>query len=79
MAPVRLVVVMAFDRNDNGELIEAFDPMAFETEGRAIRAAQALDGKHVGVVAWSREAQPDIGEYGEPVIIFQSGEIPDME
>lgn len=41
--------------------------------------AQALDGKHAGVVAWSREAQPDIGEYGEPTLIFQSGEIPNME
>lgn len=31
------------------------------------------------VVAWSREADPAIGEYGPPVIIFQSGEGPELE
>ncbi|MGC0054502.1 hypothetical protein ACNSPG_15815 [Brucella pituitosa] len=79
MAAARLIVVAAFDKNDDGELIPAFDPMAFETEGRAMKSALALEGKHAGVVAWSREADPDIGEYGPPAIIFQYGEIPDME
>ncbi|TCQ82625.1 hypothetical protein EDF68_1011017 [Ochrobactrum sp. BH3] len=79
MTAARLIVVAAFDRNDDGELVPAFDPMAFETEGRALRTAQALEGKHTGIVAWSREAHPDIGEYGPPAIIFQYGDIPDME
>lgn len=79
MTAARLIVVAAFDKNGDGELIPAFDPVAFETEGRARRAAQALEGKHVGVVAWSREADPDIGEYGPPAVLFQCGEIPDME
>lgn len=79
MTAARLIVVAAFDRNSDGELVSAFDPAAFETEGRAIRAAEALHGKHVGVVAWSREADPDIGEYGPPFILYQHGDIPDME
>lgn len=79
MSAARLIVVAAFDRNNDGELIAAFDPVAFDTEGRALRTAQALEGKHVGVVAWSREADPDIGEYGPPAIIYQFGDIPDME
>ncbi|MCV9910150.1 hypothetical protein OIV19_21380 [Brucella sp. HL-2] len=79
MTAARLIVVAAFDRNDDGELVPAFDPIALETEGRALRTAQALEGKHIGIVAWSREADPDIGEYGPPAIIFQYGDIPDME
>lgn len=79
MTKARLIVVAAFDRNDAGELVAAFDPMAFETEGRALRAAAELQGKHIGVVAWSREADPDIGEYGPPAIFFQYGDIPDMD
>ncbi len=79
MANARLIVVAAFDKNDDGELFPAFDPMSFETEGRAMKAATSLEGKHSGIVAWSREADPDIGEYGPPAIIFQFGEIPDME
>ncbi|MBA8840919.1 hypothetical protein [Ochrobactrum sp. RH2CCR150] len=79
MTNARLIVVAAFDRNGDGELVPAFEPMAFETEGRALRAAQSLEGKHVGVVAWSREAHPDVGEYGPPAVLFQCGDIPDME
>lgn len=79
MTAARLIVVAAFDRDADGELVAAFDPIAFETEGRALRSAQALEGKHVGVVAWSREADPNLGEYGPPAILLQYGEIPDME
>ncbi|XJO03796.1 hypothetical protein ACHMW7_08835 [Aminobacter sp. UC22_36] len=32
-----------------------------------------------GVIAWSREANPAIGAYGEPTILYQHGEVPDME
>jgi len=30
----RLVVVVAFSRADNGELVPAYDPMQFDTPGR---------------------------------------------
>lgn len=42
MTNARLIVVAAFDRNADGELVPAFEPMAFETESRALRAAQSL-------------------------------------
>jgi hypothetical protein len=44
-------------------------------EDRAIRTARALSDKHAGVIAWSREANPSLGEYGEPTTIFVSGEM----
>lgn len=79
MDPVRLIVVMAFNRSDESELVPAFEAMQFEVEDRAIRTAKDLATKHVGVIAWAREAEPDIGEYGPPTVLFQSGEVPDME
>lgn len=49
------------------------------SEDRAMRIARDLAGKHVGVIAWAREAQPDIGEYRPPTVLFQSSEVSDME
>ncbi|MCO6389638.1 hypothetical protein GTW25_01150 [Aliihoeflea aestuarii] len=75
----KLIVVMAFDWNDDGELVTAFGPQDYASEERAVRQAQTLVPNHAGVIAWSREANPDIGEYGEPVTLFQAGDMPDME
>lgn len=78
--PGKLIVVLAFDPDpETGELLPAGEPVQAESEDRAIRTAKALAGKHAGVVAWSRTAQPDIGEYGEPQILFQAGEIGELE
>jgi hypothetical protein len=79
MDSVRLIVVMAFDRSEEGELVPAFDAMSFEVEDRALRSAKDLASKHVGVLAWSRNAEPGNGEYGPPTVLFQSGEVPEME
>ena len=32
-----------------------------------------------GAIAWFREANPSIGEYGEPKALFVGGDVPDME
>jgi len=74
-----LIVVVAFDRGEDGELFPAFSPADQQSEDRAIRIAKALAGKHVGVIAWSRDANPLLGEYGPPTTLFVSGEVPDME
>ncbi|MER9915401.1 MULTISPECIES: hypothetical protein [unclassified Mesorhizobium] len=75
----KLIVVTAFDRDESGDLHPAFGPAEQQSEDRAIRTAKALATKHVGVIAWSREANPAIGEYGEPTTLFLGGEVPDME
>jgi hypothetical protein len=53
--------------------------MQYESEDRAIQFARELAGKHVGVIAWVRDAEPNIGMYGPPTILFQSGDVPEME
>lgn len=75
----KLNVVVAFDRDNEGELFAAFGPQDFPTEERAVRTAKSLAASHVGVIAWSREANVDVGEYGAPTVLFQAGDVPDME
>jgi hypothetical protein len=46
---------------------------------RTVWEQQRISEKHAGVIAWSRAALPDLGEYGDPEILFQAGEIGDLE
>ncbi|MER8479506.1 hypothetical protein [Mesorhizobium sp. M1163] len=75
----KLIVVVAFDRGEDGELFPTFGPADQQSEERAIRTAKTLAGKHVGVIAWSRDANPALGYYGPPTVLFTSGDVPDME
>ena len=59
----KLIVVVAFDRAEDGELFPAFGPADQQSEDRAVRLAKLLAPNHVGVIAWSREANPLLGEY----------------
>lgn len=74
-----LIVVLAFVRDEEGELRAAFEPREMQSEDRAIREARMLATTYAGAIAWSRPARPDIGEFGEPVVLFQYGDVPDME
>lgn len=75
----KLIVVAAFNRGDEGDLQPAFDPRQMQSEDAAIRLAKMIEDHHAGVIAWSREANPAIGAYGEPTILYQHGDVPDME
>ena len=75
----RLIVVAAFDRDEVGQLIPAFEPRPATSEQAAKAEARTLKDKHAGVIAWSRTANPDHGEYGEPTVLAQYGDVPDME
>lgn len=75
----RLIVVMAFDRDGEGELQPAFEPREMQSEEQARARARLLALDHAGVIAWARDAHPDTGDYGEPEVLFQSGDVPEME
>jgi len=75
----KLIVVVAFDRGEDGVLFAAFGPADQQSEDRAVRTAKGLAAKHVGVIAWSRDADPALGDYGPPTVLFSSGDVPDME
>jgi hypothetical protein len=75
----KLIVVIAFDRDETGDLQPIFGPAEQPTEDRAVRTAKGLAGKHARVIAWSRDVNPALGDYGEPTTLFVSGDVPDME
>ncbi|TPJ72457.1 hypothetical protein [Mesorhizobium sp. B2-6-2] len=75
----KLIVVTAFDRDEEGDLQPVYGPAEQQSEERAIRTAKALASRHAGAIAWSREANPSLGEYGEPKTLFVGGDVPDME
>lgn len=75
----KLIVLAAFNENDDGELLPAFDPYQVDSEEKARYKAQMIAHAHAGVIAWSRTADLDNGEFGEPKVIFQHGKIPEME
>ena len=77
--PTKLIVVMAFEDDGDGGLRPAFEPREYQSENRAKTEAGSLVNTYPAVVAWSREARPDIGEYGEPEVLFSFGPVPDME
>ena len=73
---VTFYVVQAFDTNDDGELVGR-PPQSVSSASLAKRTAETLAKDAAGVIAWSRDGDPDIGEYGEPTILFKDGLLPD--
>ena len=73
----KLIVVMAFDRDEEGEPQPAFDPLEQQSEDRAIQTAKVLADKHSGVIAWSRKPNRTLRNMAPT--LFLSGEVPDME
>jgi hypothetical protein len=64
MSAGKLVLLAASTKTDEGELVPAFEPRQIDTEERAIREARLMASHCVGVLAWSRDADPALGDYG---------------
>ncbi len=77
--PTKLIVLCAFDRDQEGLLQPAFEPREMPDERRAVSTAREMARRHVGVITWSRTANPSIGEYGPSEVLFQAGEVPDLD
>ena len=75
----RLIVLAAFDRDEEGNFRPAFDPREMPYEDRARRTAREMASRHVGVIAWARTADLMLGDYGPPETLAVYGEVPDME
>ena len=76
-----LVVLTAFVRDEEGELRPAFEPRELPSADKAKMDGRrmAAQGTYAGVIAWSRTADLVNGEFGEPIVLFQHGEVPQME
>jgi hypothetical protein len=78
-ATAKLIVIAAFDEDEEGELRPVFEPREMQTEERATYMAKLYGLKHKAVIAWSRDADPNKGEFGEAKILYQKGDLPEME
>lgn len=77
--PQTLYVQWAFDRNDEGDIVPAYEPREMMDERRAIAAAELAAATHVAAIAWKRTVRPDRGEFGEPEVLFKHGPVPELE
>ena len=75
MAIETVHVVQSFTVNEFGEY-GPDEPRAFKTAAQARDRANFLHEGGKPVIAFSRSGDPRIGEYGEPTILVQLGEIP---
>lgn len=78
-SPSKLIVLMAYDRDDEGALQPAFEPREIPNERCVVSAARQLRNVHAGVVAWVRDADPALGDYGPPTVLAVCGDVPEME
>lgn len=76
-----LIVLLAFVRDEEGELRPAFEPRELPSEDKAKMDGRrmAAQDTYAGIIAWSRSADLVNGEFGDPVVLFQHGEVPDMD
>ncbi|MEQ1955735.1 hypothetical protein [Mesorhizobium sp. CN2-181] len=67
----KLIMVVAFDPDEHGNLQPIFGPAEQQNEECAIRTAMALSMKYPDVVAWTRQAD-EMGTYGNPTVLFRT-------
>lgn len=73
------IVLAAFERDDEGELRPAFEAQQMPSEHAAVQRAKLMSRSYAGVIAWKRPAKPDEGDFGDPEVLYQAGDVPDME
>lgn len=69
-------VVQAFEERDGATV--ALEPKAAPGEASARALAKMMAITHVGVIAWSKTGDPDLGQWEQPKELFRAGVIPDQ-
>lgn len=75
MPSVTIHVVQAFEQHEDG--IVAAEPKTCPSAGSARALAARLASNHVGVIAWSRTGDPELGDWEPAVELVRTGTIPD--
>jgi hypothetical protein len=76
MGNVTYFVVLPIVRNEEGEFV-AEDGQEAPNAFAAQRRAQAMVGRKVGAIAFSRTGDPALGEFDEAVILGRYGDAPE--
>ena len=76
MAQETVYIVQSF-RAGRGTRLVAEPSVACKSELTARRTAERLAQSKIGVIAWSRTGDAELGDFDEePVILFRAGRIP---
>jgi hypothetical protein len=75
MACITYHVALAFIRSEEGNLVVG-DAVEASTAAAAIGRVCAIASTKAGAVAFSRSGDPDLGEYGDAVVLARFGETP---
>ncbi|SEO76875.1 hypothetical protein SAMN02800692_2024 [Luteibacter sp. UNC138MFCol5.1] len=70
-------IVQGFTAGKRGR-VEALPPAAYKTEEEARRRATKLGETCLGVIAFAQTADPEAGEYADPIVLEQHGTVPDL-
>lgn len=62
--------IFAYDLDESGEPVQAWETVVGETEAEAIAEATEAAAGHAGVLVVRRDGRPAVGEEGDPVVIF---------
>ncbi len=71
--------IFAFDLDDRGQPVQAWETVVGGTEAEAIAEAQDAVFRHAGVLVVRRDGSPSVGEEGEPIVVFQAGKTGDFD
>lgn len=75
MGSITYYVSMAFTRNEEGDVV-ALEPVESQTPNIAISKARSLAASNAGAIAFSRTGDPNMGEFNDARVLWQSGEVP---
>jgi hypothetical protein len=76
LAQETVYIVQSF-RAGRGARLVADPSVACKSELTARRTAERLANTRVGVIAWSRTGDAELGDFDEdPIILFRAGRIP---
>ncbi|WP_040675731.1 hypothetical protein [Rhizobium grahamii] len=70
--------IVVFDRDFSGDVVPVWETVVGDDEPEALEEAKLLAMRHAGVIVW-RESLPVDGKEGDPIIVFQSGAIGDID
>ena len=73
MASITYYVVLAFVRNEEGEgelIAEA--PAQMPSSRAATSRVRSLASSKVGVIAFARSGDPEVGEFADAVVLFKA-------
>lgn len=76
MSKTTVFAVVSFEMTAKGR-IRASQAHAAQSGSHAVRMAERIAAQKGGALAFSREGDPDVGDFDDAVILGRFGEVPD--